>query len=503
MIDRPLRVRFAPSPTGTLHLGNARTALFNWLTARRSGGTFVLRIEDTDTAREREGSEAGILADLRWLGLTWDEGPDVGGPLGPYRQSERDRLYRDAADRLLASGAAYRCFCSDEQIDADREAAKAAGDVPRYSGRCGTLTAAESEARVAAGESFAVRFRTLEPGIPADAQNARFRDLLRGPVLYPLKELGDGVLVRRDGRPTYNFAVVLDDATMEIDLVLRGDDHISNTPRQVLLYQALGYRVPVFAHLPMVRGADGERLSKRHGAVSVAEYRDRGFPPEGVANALVLLGWAPRDEQYVMTLDDMVREFDPEQVSRSASTFDSDRLAWLSGEHVRRLPLERLAREVGQRLQGAGLIPADAVATAPTWIAGVAELLRNHVHAGEQVAACAAPLFARGGGGDDEEARAVLAEDGATAVVAALDEAIRDAPPEDQAAWKAIVGQVKSATGCKGKALFRPIRVAVTGRASGPDLNSMVPLIVDGHRRFEDAVPSLAERVRRTREAAG
>jgi glutamyl-tRNA synthetase len=282
-----MRVRFAPSPTGLLHVGNARTALFNWLLARGRGGTFVLRIEDTDVERSTPESEQGILNDLRWLGLDWDEGPDVGGPHGPYRQSERLDLYRSYAHELVEQGHAYHCFCSAEQLEADRRAALESGRPPQYSGRCRDLSPSTAAERLASGHPAVVRFRVPQ------GRTVAFQDVVRGTVQFETEVIGDPVLVRSDGHPAYNFAVVIDDALMEITHVVRGEDHISNTPRQVLLYEALKFQPPVFAHLALVLGPDHTPLSKRHGATSVSEFRTRGYLPEALVNYLALLGWSP------------------------------------------------------------------------------------------------------------------------------------------------------------------------------------------------------------------
>ena len=283
-----MRVRFAPSPTGQLHVGNARTALFNWLLARGHDGTFILRIEDTDAERSTKESEESILEDLRWLGLDWDEGPDVGGPCGPYRQSERLHLYTSYANELLAGGHAYYCFCSPQKLEADRRAMLDEGRPPRYAGTCRPLSPEEARRRIDAGERAVVRFRVPEH------VDVTFQDLVRGEVTFNTDVIGDPVLVRSDGRPAYNFAVVVDDALMEMTHVIRGEDHISNTPRQVLLYRALGFGPPQFAHLSLVLGPDHTPLSKRHGATSVAEFRARGYLPEALTNYLALIGWSPR-----------------------------------------------------------------------------------------------------------------------------------------------------------------------------------------------------------------
>src|SRR5262245_18540475 len=285
-----MRLRFAPSPTGQLHVGNARTALFNWLLARGHDGTLILRIEDTDAERSTKESEDSILEDLRWLGLEWDEGPDVGGACGPYRQSERLHLYTSYANELLAGGHAYYCFCSPTKLEAERRAMLASGRPPRYAGTCRSVTSDEARRPIDAGERAVVRFRVPEH------LDVAFQDLVRGEVTFSTDVIGDPVLVRSDGRPAYNFAVVVDDALMDVTHVIRGEDHISNTPRQLLLYRALGFTPPQFAHLSLVMGPDHTPLSKRHGATSVTEFRARGYLPEALTNYLALIGWSPRTD---------------------------------------------------------------------------------------------------------------------------------------------------------------------------------------------------------------
>ena len=501
MKETPLRVRFAPSPTGSLHLGNARTALFNWLVARHTGGKLILRIEDTDTERHVEGSEEEILADLAWLGLDWDEGPDTGGECGPYRQSERRDRHDQAIESLLESGKAYRCFCTDEEIAREREERKARGDDPRYSGRCGKIGREESERRMLAGEPHAVRFRTLGQGAGQGERTVRFRDRLRGMLEFSTSELGDPVLRRRDGRPTYNFAVVVDDAEMKIDLVLRGDDHLSNTPRQVLLFDALGSPLPEFAHLPMVRGVDGERLSKRHGAVAVSDYRRRGASVGGMVNALVLLGWAPHGDRTLVNVDEMVREFDLDRVSHSPSIFDPVKLNYLSNQHFQRTPAEELAEMVGRRLATGRLIPEEWPEGAGEWLTELAGLMRVGIEYLDQVPRAAATLFSKGGMPEEADAREMLEEDSASAVLQALSQVAADQPPQDTEAWRALKKEVRERAGVKGKALFHPMRVAITGRASGPELDRLVPLIVKGNRLFPGHITGLSDRVRRTMES--
>ena len=334
-----MRLRFAPSPTGHLHVGNARTALFNWLLARGRHGTFVLRIEDTDTERSTRESEQSILEDLKWLGLDWDEGPDVGGSMGPYRQTERMDRYDAVLQEWLATGVAYRCFCTPESLEAERKTALAAGLAPKYSGRCRELPKEDSAHRVAAGEPAAVRFR-VPPG-----RDVTFTDIVRGDVTFSSEVIGDPVIVRSDGRPAYNFAVVVDDVQMAITHVIRGEDHISNTPRQVLMYEALGATPPAFAHLSLVLGPDHAPLSKRHGATSVAEFRERGYLPEALVNYLALLGWSPGENEEILPAAEMARRFSLEKVGHSAAVFDTAKLAWMNRHYMKEADPGRLARQ--------------------------------------------------------------------------------------------------------------------------------------------------------------
>jgi nondiscriminating glutamyl-tRNA synthetase len=335
------RVRIAPSPTGPLHIGTARTALFNYLYARRNGGTFVLRLEDTDVARSTVGFEADILEQLHWLGITWDEGPDAAGgadrgPYGPYRQMQRLDRYAEAAARLLAADQAYLCYCTPEELEADRKAQEAAHEAPRYVGRCANLTPDERSAREATGKRGALRFR-----VPAE--KIRFDDLVRGEVEIDTANLGgDFVIVRSDGTPLYHFTVVVDDAAMEMTHIVRGEDHLSNTPKHILLFQALGHAVPAFAHLPLILNPDRTKMSKRKSQTAIADYRAQGFIPEALINFLALLGWSTGTEEEILTLDELAGRFDLEHVQKGGAVFDRERLEWLNGQWIRRLDAEDL-----------------------------------------------------------------------------------------------------------------------------------------------------------------
>ncbi|MDH5334503.1 MAG: glutamate--tRNA ligase [Thermoleophilia bacterium] len=477
-----MRLRFAPSPTGQLHVGNARTALFNWLLAHGKDGTFVLRIEDTDAERSTRESEHGILEDLRWLGLDWDEGPDVGGPHGPYRQSERLHLYASYANELLASDHAYYCFCSPDKLDADRQADLAAGRPPRYHGTCRSMSHEEAQARIDAGERPVIRFRVPE------SEEIRFPDLVRGEVVFSTEVIGDFVIVRSDGRPQYNFAVVVDDALMEVTHVIRGEDHISNTPRQILLYQALGFAPSEFAHLSLVLGPDHTPLSKRHGATSVAEFRARGYLPEALVNYLALLGWSPRtdggsgeNDAELLPVDEMARRFAIEDVGHSPGIFDFEKLAWMNRHYMKTAAPARLAAESLRYFTARGFVTRRTDA-AMEFVSLILPMAVGSVDRLEEIPDRLRFLF------DFDPTAALAAREvaevmdvpGAREVVVTLADELREAGRLDRDAFRAAAARVRQRTGQKGRALFHPIRVALTGEAGGPELDLAVPAIDRG-----------------------
>ncbi|MEM5770847.1 MAG: glutamate--tRNA ligase, partial [Bacillota bacterium] len=322
-MDQPVRVRFAPSPTGPFHIGGARSALFNWLIARQTGGKLILRIEDTDLERSSKESEENIKDALRWLGLNWDEGIDAGGDYGPYRQTERLDIYRKYTTELLATGKAYHCYCSEEELEDERRELTEKGETPRYLGKCRHLSAAEKEALCAQGRRPVVRFRVPE------GEAIVFQDLVRGKVVFESDGIGDFVIVKSDGIPVYNYAVVIDDATMHISHVIRGEEHLSNTPRQLLLYKALGFTPPQFAHISLILGKDRTKMSKRHGSTAVEQYKNKGYLSAGLINFLALLGWSPADEREFFTLDELVRQFSLERVAKNPAIFDVDKLNFI------------------------------------------------------------------------------------------------------------------------------------------------------------------------------
>jgi glutamyl-tRNA synthetase len=470
-----MRLRFAPSPTGQLHVGNARTALFNWLLARGQGGTFILRIEDTDLERSSRESERAILEDLRWMGLDWTEGIEAGGDRGPYRQTERLHMYRAYAVELLSSGAAYHCFCSADQLEADRQAALAVGRPPKYVGRCRNIARDEARRRIDSGEKAVIRFR-----VPDGNRDIVFNDLVRGEVRFNTEVIGDPVLVRSDGVPAYNYAVVIDDALMEITHVIRGEDHISNTPRQLLLYEAFGWRPPEFAHVSLVMGPDHSPLSKRHGATSVAEFRARGYLPEALTNYLALIGWSPGADEEVLPIAELATRFRVEDVGHSAGVFDVEKLAWVNRHYLKIAAPERLARLTVPYLQQVGWVTEPSAGDL-AYLESVIPVAAASVDRLEQVPARLSFLF------DYSAVRAfendLIAHEAreSTAVVEALARELESSPPlTDRETFRAMAKRVQQSSGAKGKGLFHPIRLALTGEAEGIELDIAVPAIERG-----------------------
>jgi nondiscriminating glutamyl-tRNA synthetase len=483
-----VRVRFAPSPTGSLHVGNVRTAVFNWLLARGHGATFILRIEDTDLERSTRESEASMLHDLRWLGLDWDEGPDIGGSHGPYRDSERLHLYQSYATELLNAGAAYYCFCSTAQLEADRAAAVAAGLPAIYPGTCRRLSPEQAQTRIAAGERAAIRFRVPE------GRDVTFVDIVRGEVRFPGDVIGDPVIVRADGHPAYNFAVVVDDALMEITHVVRGEDHISNTPRQILLYEALGFTPPQFAHLALVMGPDHSPLSKRHGSTSVAEFRAKGYLPEALVNYLALIGWSPGNDDELLPIDELARRFSLDRVGHSAGVFDEEKLAWVNRHYLKMADADRIAALSVPFFKAAG-VPMQPDARGLEFLATAMAMATSSVDRLNQIPARLALLFhydppsALASPGVRDE----MTSDAARSVAKALAEELSSSPRLDRERFRAVANQVKARTGQKAKALFHPIRIVLTGRAEGPELDLAVPAIDAGAELPADAgIPKIA-----------
>jgi glutamyl-tRNA synthetase len=464
------RVRFAPSPTGYLHVGGARTALFNWLYARRHGGTFVLRIEDTDVERSSEDMVAGILEGLRWLGLDWDEGPEVGGPHEPYFQSGRLGRYRALAERLVAEGHAYHCYCSQERLQEERQHAEAAGGGWMYDRRCLSLPADAIAELEATGAPRAVRFK-VPPG------ETRFDDLVKGPITFARAHIEDFVILRSDGHPTYQLSVVADDVDMGITHVVRGDDHISNTPKQQLLYEALGAPLPRFGHVPLILGSDKKRLSKRHGATSVTEYARQGYLSEAMVNFLALLGWSPGTDKEVFTTRELIDAFTLEGISGGNAVFNVEKLDWMNAQHIGRLAPSAILERVAGDLETAGLW-RDADDRAPrAWVEQVVALVAPRVKKLADVAPQLEPFLRDTVEYEPAAVEKHLAVTGLADHVAALAAAWRGVDPFDAAATEAALRRTAEARGVKAGALIHATRVALTGKTVSPGLFDVVTIM--------------------------
>jgi len=477
-----VRVRFAPSPTGWLHLGNARTAIFNYLFARHHGGEVVLRIEDTDRERSKKEYEEALLEDLRWLGVEWDEGPDKGGPYGPYRQSERLEIYRKYAQKLLESGHAYRCFCTPEELEAERERAKREGRPYRYSGKCRHLSPEEVERYLKEGRPYTIRFR-----VP-DGRELVLNDLVKGEVRFNVDDFGDFVIVRSDGTPVYNFVVVVDDALMKITHVIRGEDHLSNTFKQMLIYEALGFPMPKFAHLPIILGEDRSKLSKRHGAVSVRQYRFDGYLPEALFNFLTLLGWYPKDGKEILSKEELIERFDITDVHNAPAVFNREKLYWMNGVYIREvLDLDDLTdrvleylRNYSEHLDAEDRKVAEKILDFPReFVREVVSKVRDSFFTLKEFPKRAKPFFV-----DDfepsEEARKHLQKVGtetARKVVELFLEKVRSAETFGGEEFKKLAKEVAKELKLKPGVVFKTLRVALTGETQGVALDLLVDLI--------------------------
>jgi nondiscriminating glutamyl-tRNA synthetase len=478
-----VRVRFAPSPTGWLHVGGARTAYFNWLFARQHGGALVLRIEDTDVERSSADSEGGVLDDLRWLGLAWDEGPDRGGPHGPYRQSERLALYCQRGELLVAQGAAYPCFCTDAELEERRRNALASGRPPHYDGRCRRLSAAERSAQRRKGRPESIRFAAA----PGDQV---LDDLVHGQVRFPAGMVGDFVVLRSNGLPTYNFACVADDAGMRISHVIRAEEHLSNTARQLMLYQALGETAPRFAHVPLILNRDRTKMSKRSGeaAVAVGDWRRAGFIPDALLSYLVLLGFHPGDDREILSRQDLLASFSLDRVGKSGSIFDADKLRWVNAHYLHHAGGATLGE------WGAAFLPAATNTLDPARLAALLEGVRGNLTTLADLPRELAPFL------DqmlefEPEAAAALAVPRAAEVCDVLAATLADLAQWSGEQVKSSVQSVGRTLGLKGRELFRPVRAALTGRTHGPELPLVAELL--GRERCLARLRAVAEMARR------
>ena len=491
--ENDVRVRFAPSPTGFLHVGNVRTALFNWLLAGRHEGTFILRIEDTDAERSELKYEKQLMEDLRWLGLEWNESIDRGGDYGPYRQSDRYSLYQAYAQRLLEEDKAFRCFCSEEELEKVRQDQLARHETTHYSGKCRHLSPEEREARRKAGSPFTLRLR-VRPGIVG------FSDIVFGRIDIETAQISDPVLLRSDGSPTYNFCCVIDDFLMNISHVIRGDGHLSNTHRQILIYEALGAPIPQFAHLSTILGPDGQKLSKRHGATSIEEFRRQGYLPEALANYLSLLGWSPPVEgQEIMSLDEIKAQFDLSRVLKNPAIFDNVKLDWMNRSYITKTGGDALVDRARVFFVGAGLVPAQLDPAVRAWLGALIDLVKMRVDHLDQLPREAAIVygFERNPPEISADVRETLQKEEARVVAAEFARLVAERERLTPEAYVEIIGQVKASTRQKGRNLFHPIRAALTGQGSGPELEKLIPLYEEGSRlNLPRKVLSCGERLR-------
>ncbi len=472
------RLRFAPSPTGYLHVGGARTALFNWLYVKHYGGQFLLRVEDTDKARSTDESTRAIFEGLQWLGLMWDEPVVYQGANLPRHQAD--------VQRLLESNKAYRCFCTQEELDAQRKDAEARGEAFKYDRRCDRLPAEEVQRRVAAGTPFVVRFRMPEG-------ETSWVDMVRGRITFPNKDIGEGdfIVLRSDGTPIYNLAVVSDDIAMGITLVMRGDDHVSNTPKQILLYEALGAALPEFAHLPNIHGPDGKKLSKRHGATAVGDYQHLGILPQAMLNFIALLGWSPGNDIEVMTVQQMIDLFSSDHLSKNAAVFDMKKLEWMNGQHLAMMSAEELAPVVVPALVEAGYASSETLASNREFLYALIDLLKVRSRTVDEIVRQAAPYLSETVSYEPEAVAKTWKDRAASrdALVAVRD-ALVAAPNWDGAELEQTLRALAESKGLGAGKLFAPLRVALTGLTASPGIFEVLHLLGRNRslKRLEDAV---------------
>lgn len=471
-MTKEVRVRYAPSPTGDLHIGNARTALFNYLFARHFDGTFIIRTEDTDAKRNVEGGEESQLTFLKWLGIEWDEGADVGGKYGPYRQMERLPIYKKYIDELLDRNLAYECFMTEDELEQERESQRANGQVPKYSGAHSNLTEEEKAAFRKEGRKPAIRFR-----VPKNVTYT-FNDIVRGDITFESSDFGDWVIVKKDGIPTYNFAAAIDDHLMEITHVLRGEEHISNTPRQLMIYDAFGWDPPSFGHMTLILNENRKKLSKRdqHIVQFIEQYKNLGFLPEALFNFITLLGWSPVGEEEVFTKDALIDQFDPERLSTSAAIFDKQKLEWMNGEYIKKASVDTVIDLALPHLIKAGKLSKETDDTTLAWIKEVISLYQEQLRYGAEIVELT-ELFFKEQISYDDEAEEVLQEEQAVEVLQVFTDKLIHL---DEFTHDKIKDQIKATqkeTKTRGKKLFMPIRVATTGQTHGPELPKAIELV--------------------------
>ena len=466
------RARFAPSPTGPIHIGNIRTALFNYLfiNNKQDQGSFILRIEDTDFERSSKEYEGYILQELLWLGMDWDEGPDKERDFGPYRQSERLELYQEYGKKLIEKGDAFKCYCTPEELEEQREILKAKGEMPKYIGNCYHLTTEDQEKLEGEGRPFVVRYR-----VPSN-ETVVFKDLIKGEISVNTDTIGDFVIIKSDGVPTYNYACVIDDYLMKITHVIRGEDHISNTPKQIILYNSLGLEMPHFAHTSMILGTDRTKLSKRHGDNYIGQYRDKGYLPEAMFNFLALLGWSPEGEEEILTKEEIISQFSLDKVVKSPAVFDIDKLNWMNSVYIKKADNERLLKLAENHFTEAGYIDGINEGNREKLL-NIIGVIKGSLSYLEQIKDKAKIFFGEKVLPLTEEGKTILEMEHIKDLLTAFAVKVRDANTLEGEFTNDTFKELKNEFGVSGKKLFMPIRVALTGEVHGPDLPLIVPIL--------------------------
>jgi len=485
-MSKDIRVRYAPSPTGHLHIGNARTALFNYLFARNKGGTFIIRIEDTDTKRNIEGGEQSQLKYLKWLGMDWDESVDKEGKYGPYRQSERNHIYQTYYNQLLENGQAYKCYCTEEELEAEREEQLARGETPQYSGKCRHLTKEDQERLEKEGRKPSIRFLVPKGKVYT------FHDMVKDEVSFESDGIGDFVIIKKDGIPTYNFAVAVDDYLMEISHVLRGDDHISNTPKQLMIYEAFGWEPPIFGHMTLIVNESRKKLSKRDESIIqfIEQYEELGYLPEALFNFIALLGWSPHGEEEIYSKEEFIKIFDADRLSKSPALFDKQKLAWMNNQYMKKVDLDKAVELSLPHLVKAGRVPSNLTEEESTWIRNLVSLYQDQMSYGAEIVELS-ELFFKEDISYEEEAKAILAEEQVPEVLQAFLAEINAMEVFEAEYINKAIKAVQKVTGHKGKKLFMPIRAAVSGQVHGPDLPKAIQLF--GKQKIINRIQSILD----------
>jgi nondiscriminating glutamyl-tRNA synthetase len=472
MMSNEVRVRYAPSPTGHLHIGNARTALFNYLFARNKQGKFIIRIEDTDKKRNIAGGEESQLKYLKWLGIDWDESVDVGGEFGPYRQSERNDIYQTYYNQLLENGHAYKCYCSEAEIEAEREEQTERGETPQYSGKCRHLTAEDRAKLESEGREPSIRM------VVPEGRTFTFDDMVKGTVSFESEGMGDWVIIKKDGTPTYNFAVTIDDYLMKISHVLRGDDHISNTPKQLMVYEALGWEPPIFGHMTLIVNESRKKLSKRDESIIqfIEQYEELGYLPEALFNFITLLGWSPAGEEELYSKDEFIQIFDANRLSKSPALFDTNKLTWMNNQYMKKVDVDTVLKLSLPHLVKAGRLGENLTDEEQLWTKSLVALLQEKLSFGAEIVGLS-DMFFKDEAEYEEEAKEVLAGETVPEVLKAFSDELEKLENFKADEIKAAMKSVQKSTGQKGKNLFMPIRAAVSGQTHGPDLPQAIELL--------------------------